>query len=223
MVEWMRRRERRDLLAEVARLRESMNLPAFPDSTRAWLIQNTRILEQYIDLCRIWTRSIAREGGVVRARDRFMAENLAWIQARHPDTKIAVWAHNNHIEDFPGRMGGHLKKRFGEEYLTIGFALGEGTYSADRRLTSDHRLRPPVPDSYESIFSLLEGDLFLVDLKRIKEERRDELKWFDRRCPFGGNIGALETERRFHSARLTRDFDYLIFIRNSTASRLLPK
>jgi erythromycin esterase len=212
----LRRREKHDFEETVARLRDAMNLAAFPDSTRVWLAQNLRILEQFIDYSSSLTGKL---------RDRYMAENLAWIQQQNPDSKIAAWAHNSHIKNQRYFMGNHLKERYGDRYTTIGFALGEGTYTAfvrGRGLASNNVLSAPPLRSYESVFSQLGEEIFLLDLKRIKAENREDMKWFDRNCPFG-SIGSTATKNRFLRTKLTDDFDYLIFIRNSTSSRLLPR
>src|SRR5262249_2593711 len=64
-------------------------------------------------------------------RDQCMAENAAWILDRAPQgSKLVLWAHNGHVSRNPGAMGSHLSKRFGKEQVIVGFAAGEGQYTA---------------------------------------------------------------------------------------------
>jgi erythromycin esterase len=215
---------------EFAMIRDSLQaaIDASPHKAapKAWISQNLRVIEQLTEAC--------REGltyfGFDRGRDRFMAENIGWIQKHSPGAKMVLWAHNAHIQD--GRifgkgpsMGAHLKKAFGTDYAAVGFALGEGTYTARNRsnwrVTSDNVLPSPDPRSYEYIFSLLGEDIFLLDLKRMKAENSEAMEWFLRSHRFRV-IGALaEGVKQNYGEKIGDRFDYLIYIRHSTASRLL--
>lgn len=70
------------------------------------------------------------------SRDYYMAENILWITDHIvPQSKITLWAHNGHIANDPtyngnGSMGYILRKRRGDFYQTIGFALSTGSFTA---------------------------------------------------------------------------------------------
>jgi erythromycin esterase len=221
---------------EFALIRDSLQaaIDASPHKAaeKAWASQNLRVIEQLTEAFREGLTYFAFD----RGRDRFMAENIGWIQKHSPGAKMVLWAHNAHIQD--GRiigkgpaMGAHLKKAFGPDYAAVGFALGEGTYTArersEGRVTSDNVLASPDPKSYEYIFSLLGEEIFLLDLKRMKADNSEAMKWFLRPHRFR-TIGAMAEGAKqnygfLHREKIGDRFDYLIYIRHSTASRMLPQ
>jgi erythromycin esterase len=69
----------------------------------------------------------------VSIRDEAMAANVAWILEQEGlEAKIMLWAHNGHVRTTlsDGRtwMGGHLRKRFGNEMVVMGFAFNQGSF-----------------------------------------------------------------------------------------------
>lgn len=68
-----------------------------PTINKEWAFQNVRLLEQFLlDKNRPNWSSL---------RDTFMAENLLWTMTQNPESKIIVWAHNEHVKKTHGRMG----------------------------------------------------------------------------------------------------------------------
>jgi erythromycin esterase len=66
-------------------------------------------------------------------RDRYMAENAAWIaEVEHPGAKVMLWAHNGHIaiQNGGAPMGAYTKDHFGEDYIAAGFLFDRGSYTA---------------------------------------------------------------------------------------------
>ena len=65
-----------------------------------------------------------------------MAENVRWIlQQEGAQGRIAVWAHNGHVQtgtDLLGQvwMGGHLREALGSDMVALGFAFREGSFQA---------------------------------------------------------------------------------------------
>jgi len=190
---------------------------------KALAVRHIRIIEQLAEaLQRSYTFL-----GWEKARDRSMAENAEWIKRYWPESKLILWAHNGHIQNKDFRMGAHLKKTFGADYAPIGFVLGEGTYTArrtdgDRSISSDNVLTVPKPGSCEYVLSLLDEEIFLLDLKRLKEENQGDMDWFLGNFDFR-EIGAEAKEFIHRNEPIAERYDYLIFIRNSTASRMIPK
>lgn len=184
---------------------EAFSVPA-GGSGRAWLLQNSVLLRQYL--------------AGVPDRDRFMAENLLWIRARNPETPIVVWAHNGHICKTDGLMGGYLRDSLGEGYVNFGFAFSDGTctYLGDDGIGS-YKAQPAYPGTLEYLLAQLDDPIFVLDLKKMREADDPALKWID--AMEFRMIGYLKAAREFYPERVSEEFDYLIFIRESTPSRLL--
>ena len=72
--------------------------------------------------------------GGEQTRDQSMADNVQWIAAHNPGSKIVLWAHNGHIKysNPPGfdPMGGFLHKKFGQQLVNFGFSFNEGSFRA---------------------------------------------------------------------------------------------
>lgn len=73
----------------------------------------------------------------VLARDSFMAENIRHLTQLYSNDKFIVWTHNLHAGHGPVNvngftleyMGAYLKRHFGNEVYTLGFATYEGVCS----------------------------------------------------------------------------------------------
>ncbi len=219
---------------EVARLSKAIGgarLMAMPDSTRFWAMKMYGIVQQCANLSALRLADISSSTmSMLRSpflRDRYMAKNIEWISRNNPGSKMVLWAHNGHIVNHEYMMGENLKRAYGDDYLAVGFALYEGTYTANESGTpfglgfdSDNVLKTPPPTSIEHILSRLDGDIFLVDLRQMKKDG-GKMEWFLEKHGMR-SVGAGANQERIASLRVADAFDYLIFIRNSTGSRLLP-
>jgi erythromycin esterase-like protein len=117
-------------------------------------------------------------------RDRHMFETLEHVlDARGPDAKAIVWAHNSHIGDARftemGRdrdelnIGQLCRERFGDEAALIGFGTHTGTVAAANDWDGDMevmRVRPSHPDSYERLCHDAGLPRFLLDLREGQHE-----------------------------------------------------
>jgi len=173
-----------------------------------WLYQNVRIIEQYL-------------GQNVASRDKYMAENLLWIKAQNPRSKIAIWAHNGHIKKTGYSMGKYLPDTLDTDYLTIGFAFHNGYYTATGNdgLTS-YEAQDSYIGTYENFFNATNVPIFILDLRTIKEKASENSKWLLDNLGFR-NVGAMKKENEFSATNLTQDFDLIIFVNESTSSTLL--
>lgn len=174
------------------------------------------VIQQYIDML----RQYLTKGELMDWRDRGMAANLQWIMRQHPTSKILLWAHDLHIgrnEMFP--MGAFLKERLGDNYRTFGFALCEGAYTAWGNGLKSFDLPVPVPGTLEYVLGQLEEPIFILDLKRLREDNAPVLQWMDdlEFREIASTPGALSMYR------ISDNFDYLIFIRNSSPSHILER
>ena len=156
-------------------------------------------------------------------RDRGMAENMAWIMNRRPRSKAVLWAHNQHINLREGAvklirpMGFYLKEHFGDGYCSVGFVCYEGTYTAWKNGLRAFDLPVPASGTLEYVLGQLDEPLFILDLKKMREENSPVSLWLDD-LEFR-EIGA--TPEIFYQAGVSEAFDYLIFIRKTSASHIL--
>ncbi len=82
------------------------------------------------------------------ARETGMTDNLVWHQARAPQGKVVLWAHNRHVQAVADSgipwLGSALRKRFGGAYRPVGLFFGEGRFLA----TETPAARPKAPDLF---------------------------------------------------------------------------
>lgn len=154
-------------------------------------------------------------------RDTHMFETLEHLlEARGPDAKAVVWAHNSHIGDARhtdmGRLRGELnlgqlcRERFGDDVASVGLGTHSGTVAAATDWGGPMEVktvRPSHEDSYERICHKTRMSRFLLDMaegsdigNRLAEPRMER---------FIGVIYRPETELQSHYARasLSRQFD----------------
>ena len=163
-------------------------------------------------------------------RDSHMFETLqSLLEARGPDAKAVVWAHNSHIGDARhtdmGRRGEHnigqlCRQWFGEEAALIGFGTHTGTVAAATDWDGDmeiKRVRPSRPDSYEGVSHEADVPRFLLDLHRDGGLRAARERPRLERCI--GVIYRPETEMVSHYAQavLPRQFDAWVWFDETRA------
>jgi erythromycin esterase-like protein len=198
-----RLQSRRDALAATSSAKET-----------DWAIQNARVVLQAMQM---------RAGAV--HRDRSMAENVKWILDHAPDqTKIVLWAHNGHVERSPdfggkGSMGHFLDQWYGHQYVVIGFAAGEGHYTAisDGKLQSTNKLTPPPRGSVEHGMRSAGWPMLLLNLRQVADGPA-ESAWL-REGRLFRSIGALATDEQFHPAIVVKLFDFLMYVDRTSATK----
>jgi erythromycin esterase-like protein len=152
-------------------------------------------------------------------RDTHIFETLCQLlDAKGPDAKAVVWAHNSHIGDARatgmGRTRGELnlgqlaKERFGDQARLVGFGTHSGTVAAADDWDGPLRIkqvRPSRADSYERLCHDTGLPRFLLDLREdapapLEEERLER---------YIGVIYRPETERWSHYVEsvLAEQFD----------------
>jgi erythromycin esterase len=173
-----------------------------------WAQQHARILEQIAD------RRVP--GGA--SRDRSMAANVRWILEHQPrGTRMALWAHNGHVERAPGMMGAHLTQQYGAEYRVFGFAFGEGEYTAvGTRGLAAYPSEPAPAGTVEQALRATGLPRFVLDLRRASADPRGA--WLSQPWPFR-SIGALYTEAAFSDTPVAERFDALVYFDRTTPSR----
>jgi protein-L-isoaspartate(D-aspartate) O-methyltransferase len=171
-------------------------------------------------------------------RDSHMFETLEHLlEARGPDAKAVVWAHNSHIGDARAtemgavrgehNIGQLCRQRFGAEAALIGMGTHTGTVAAASDWGGEmqvKRVRPSREDSYERLCHDAAQPRFLLDLgadgpllRRLSEERLER---------FIGVIYRPETELQSHyaEARLPEQYDgWLWFDETRAVTPLTPE
>lgn len=182
---------------------------SFQTQDKEWLLQNITIIEQYLGKNSfLW-------------RDKCMADNLLWIKNNNPESKFIIWAHNAHIQKTNEMMGDHLSQKLGDDYKTFGFAFFNGSYTAagNKGLTAYNAIQA-YPGTLEYLLEQLNEPLFILDLKKIKTDNPKGCEWLKSQLEFRG-IGAMGgMPNEFSDLNVSDNFDYLIFIRTSSPSKL---
>jgi erythromycin esterase-like protein len=156
-------------------------------------------------------------------RDTHMFETLCMLlEAKGPQSKAVVWAHNSHIGNAAftemGRVREELnigqlaKERFRDRARLIGFGTHSGTVAAASDWDGDMEVkdvRPSLPGSYERVSHDCEMPHFLLDLSEGRHDALREALMEPRLERFIGVIYRPETERWSHYAEaiLPRQFD----------------
>ncbi len=171
-------------------------------------------------------------------RATHMAETLgALLDARGPEAKAVVWAHNSHIGDASKtemgtvreelNLGQLARERHGRDAALIGFGTHTGTVAcaSDWDLPMEVKaVNPSRPDSYERLAHDSGVERFLLDLRpgvhgslraRLLEPRLER---------FIGVIYRPETERWSHysACSLPQQFDAYVWFDRTAAVTPLP-
>lgn len=171
-------------------------------------------------------------------RDTHMFETLCQIlDAKGPDSKAIVWAHNSHIGNAAHTEMGQLreelnigqlvKERFAEEARLIGFGTHTGTVAAATNWDADmevKQVRPSREGSYERVCHDSGVPSFLLDMRRGVNEEAVEALLDPRLERFIGVIYRPETERWSHysQAVLPNQFDAWVWFDETNAVTPLP-
>ena len=173
------------------------------------------------------------EGSVAswNLRDTHMFETLQRVlEARGPDARAVVWAHNSHIGDARatgmGDMGeinlGQLaREAWGERAVLIGFGTDRGTVTAAAEWDGPPEtmdVTPSLPESWGGLMREVTPDRFHLDLRALPEDLRDALS--DRRIErFIGVVYLPETELFSHyiETALAQEYDGYVWIGETRA------
>jgi protein-L-isoaspartate(D-aspartate) O-methyltransferase len=171
-------------------------------------------------------------------RDTHMFETLCQIlDARGPDSKAIVWAHNSHIGNAAHTEMGQLreelnigqlvKEKFGDRARLIGFGTHSGTVAAADDWDEPMKVkavRASLPESYERLCHDTGVKRFLIDLREGANPAAAEALMEPRLERFIGVIYRPETERWSHysEATLPRQFDAWVWFDETQAVTPLP-
>jgi protein-L-isoaspartate(D-aspartate) O-methyltransferase len=166
-------------------------------------------------------------------RDTHMFETLQHVlEARGPNSKAVVWAHNSHIGDARhtemGRMRGELnigqlcREHYGERAALIGFGTHGGTVAAasdwDGKMEIK-QLRPSRSDSVERLFHDSRVPALLLDMREHRHPALRQRLTEPRLERFIGVIYRPETELMSHYSEvsLPEQFDAYVWFDQTKA------
>ena len=200
----------REIRQDLDRLENRMEATASDAQTRTIEKQYVALIRQYLGM------------GLLCWRDRCMAENLLWIRQQNPESRIVLWAHNGHVTRSANMMGDLLDKELGKDYVSFGFTFHEGRYTGiapDEQQQWQHDAQTAYPGTLEHLLHQLDEPIFLLDLRRMREERAPALEWINQ-TRFR-HVGVIKVEEEFKDRNAADQFDYLIYIDRVTPSHLL--
>ena len=171
-------------------------------------------------------------------RDTHMFETLCQLlEAKGPDAKAVIWAHNSHIGNAAHTEMGQVreelnigqlcKEKFGAEARLIGFGTHGGTVAAASDWDDPmevKQVRPSLAGSYERMSHDAGVARFLLDLREGQKEAVVEALLEPRLERFIGVIYRPETERWSHYAQavLPNQFDAWVWFDETEAVTPLP-
>jgi erythromycin esterase-like protein len=159
-------------------------------------------------------------------RDTFMAENVEWIEEHDagPHPKLMIWAHdihtaNNQFYGTPDRrnLGGELRARYHESYLSIGTSLYQGTFRTytDYPKNSIQTIYPAQPTTSNYTLGQVGLPLYMLDLRNLPSG--PVYNWAHSFSTFLlYNTGGQDAST---PAQLNQWFDVIIHIQNTTPSQ----
>lgn len=181
------------------------------ESEKSWILQNLKLLEQYLDL-------------TYQKRNQYMAENIYWLQENYPDSELIIWAHNEHIKKSGDETGRFLNERFKNRYINCGTFFYDGYHSVineSGEITSEY-IEKPEKGSFEDFLNSFNIPLFILDVKSMKEDNNEKAKILLKKINYR-TVGAAVSKNDKHSGVIADDFDYVIFIKNTSQSKILVK
>jgi erythromycin esterase len=150
-----------------------------------------------------------------------MADNVKWIvDQAPPGSKIVLWAHDYHVSRVEGAMGSYLAKRYGKDYVVLGFGFHEGSYNAvGPQGLRPYNANPSFPGSAEFVLRQAGIPQFVLDLRKAAADQPASA-WLLDDVQFR-TIGSVPFDG-FTRTRLVHDYDALIYFDRSSPSKLLP-
>ena len=192
---------------------------------------HSRIMEIIRQVSEVRYYSLSQQTSI-NYRDKYMAENTAWLLDYFGNEEIVLWAHNGHISNFEygvtGTMGNYLTYQLGDQYATVGFLFSQGTFTAvgmegENYTELGTQILDTVPrdNSLNAIMSYTSVPAFSVEIETL----RNYLGWFQafEKGMEYFQMGAVYNNRPadYYSTFDPDLFHYIIYFDKSTASRLL--
>lgn len=227
----------------IVQLQESLNkdkevfLKNSSEAEYKMALQLLKVISQSVELTQLSLKSSTLvETETFNFRDKSMAENVKWIhdyESGFGNDKVMLWAHNGHVSvsySSCSTMGEDLEDLYGNKYYSIGFEFYSGSFNAVKFDSTTHSIGPlkkfKIEKSNEKALSTVlnnaEVPLGFIDIKSATKNSR--INKFFSKGQFMHSIGAVYTgveDHCFMMQTLIRDYDGLIFIKDTTASKII--
>ena len=170
-------------------------------------------------------------------RDRHMFQTLQHVmQARGPNARAVVWAHNSHIGHAPAtamgwqgqfNIGELCRTAYGDDAVLIGFGTDRGTVAAAQDWDEPMQVKQVLPsreDSYEQVFLQAGVPCALADLRKPAHRAVRQALLPPRQERAIGVIYRPDTEFQSHyfEAVLPEQFDAYVWYEQTRAVTPLP-
>jgi erythromycin esterase-like protein len=198
--------------------------------------QNARLIRNAEKYYRTMFRGRAESWNL---RDQHMVETLdaliTHLSLQGESAKVAVWEHNSHLGDARAtymaeygelNVGQLVRERYGKESILVGFTTYKGTVTAASDWDGPaerKRVRPALPESYETFFHENAGTNFLLPIRSNRAAANVVARPRLERAI--GVVYLPQTERQSHyfNARLADQFDVVIHFDETEALEPLER
>jgi erythromycin esterase len=183
-----------------------------------------------------WYENYDEDLGVRAEREQFIADTILWWQGL-TGHEVAYWAANVHTasapdlsyrysgEELAGTMaGGHLEARLGRRYASVGSLFHAGTISSNYEAPGPQAIGPPAPGLLEATLGTAPQPTYLLPLDRPAPAA--VRRWLGAESTMRVILPSYAEGQDSAGYTMTvpslRDaFDAVVFVRDTTASRLI--
>ena len=168
------------------------------------------------------------QSGDEDVRDRAMADNVGWLLDHEPaGTRMILWAHNGHVAVARAdqvSMGAQLRRRFGADYVSVGFLFGQGSFrtvevQSQRAVLVEHAVGPAPADHVTAPFVATRRNVVVADLRAA---RGAVAAYFAAEHPMREAGGTFSSEADLTTpVRLSARYDIVVFVDRMTGSHPL--
>ncbi|MFB6112308.1 MAG: erythromycin esterase family protein [Halobacteriaceae archaeon] len=171
-----------------------------------------------------------QHGTNIKIRDSAMAAQVQWLRRHTGHDRVAVWAHNAHLDrmEFSGgdrrgqglpSLGRNLATMGAIDYAAVGLHLCGGAVSAVYTPEEEVRvveLDGPPEGSLPAVCDGVDGPAFAIDLGSIEAE--SPLATYFEQDPLAYDIAGsyVDTPASLVETDCRRQFDYLLVVKEST-------
>jgi erythromycin esterase len=161
----------------------------------------------------------SRRGPSYRAEA--MAATVEWLAGdAHPAAKIVLWTHNANVSAAAGAMGAWLRRRYGPQLYTVGYAFRGGEVRAVERNDVDvHSVAASPEGSGDAVLAAAALPQFFLDLRALPAAA-PLARWLAQPHLYH-MVGVFWAEPLVPQSPATL-YDALIFVETSTPTRELP-
>ncbi|MEU1394385.1 MULTISPECIES: erythromycin esterase family protein [unclassified Nonomuraea] len=201
-----------------------------------WVVQHARALSQtFTDFAFDQSTAEGRRAAALY-RDTVLADNVAWWN-RTTGAKIQMSGLNAHLSYtpidtvyVPGPMGGLLRKRLGDRFVTVGTTFDRGGYNytptgsdcpkpAERPMTCKGSVEAAPSGYNEHVLDQVRHRDFVLDTRTAPPAAK---QWLAQERPTRVIGGGFWTPEQAFQTSLGKSFDVVIHFHSVKAAHLLP-